>query len=119
RILRQASAWCLQYPDTEVLGRLPQLRAALQQLTSGPAAPQVVGFIDEMRAMGGHKAAQHYVEVFDTTPRRSLHLTWYTDGDTRRRGASLLRLKRFYREHGMELVGEELSDYLPVLLEFA
>jgi nitrate reductase delta subunit len=63
--------------------------------------------------------AAHYVEVFDRKPRRTLHLSWFTDGDTRRRGQTLAALKAFYRDHGFTFAENELPDFLPVLLEFA
>ncbi|SEU27786.1 nitrate reductase molybdenum cofactor assembly chaperone [Nonomuraea wenchangensis] len=47
------------------------------------------------------------------------YLTYYADGDTRRRGASLAALKRRYRAAGWELMEDELPDFLPVVLEFA
>ena len=43
----------------------------------------------------------------------ALYLTYYTDGDTRRRGASLARLKSLYREHGWQPPEDELPDHLP------
>ncbi|MGI5327078.1 respiratory nitrate reductase subunit gamma [Actinomadura nitritigenes] len=51
--------------------------------------------------------------------RRTLDLTYHTDGDTRRRGGSLARLKGVLHEHGWEPGERRLPDFLPVLLEFA
>jgi nitrate reductase molybdenum cofactor assembly chaperone NarJ/NarW len=48
----------------------------------------------------------------------TLHLTYYEHGDTRRRGAALLRLKRLYREAGLEFEADELPDHLAVMLAF-
>jgi nitrate reductase molybdenum cofactor assembly chaperone NarJ/NarW len=63
--------------------------------------------------------AQHYVATFDRDRRCCLHLTWWTDGETRRRGRTLAALKDRYRRHGLELRNDELPDYLPVVLEYA
>src|SRR5262249_42033175 len=60
-----------------------------------------------------------YVETFDLQRRASLHLTYWTHGDTRRRGAALLALKRRYAAAGLPLAPGELPDYLPVMLEVA
>ena len=60
-----------------------------------------------------------YVETFDLRRRVTLHLTYYEHGDTRRRGAALLRLKRLYREAGLEFAADELPDHLAVMLAFA
>jgi nitrate reductase delta subunit len=63
--------------------------------------------------------AGRYVVTFDRSRRRTLHLTHYTDGDTRRRGATLAALKARYRRAGWEPDGGELPDHLPALLELA
>ena len=60
-----------------------------------------------------------YVETFDLRRRVTLHLTYYEHGDTRRRGAALLRLKRLYREAGLVFEADELPDHLAVMLAFA
>jgi len=60
-----------------------------------------------------------YVTTFDRSRRRTLHLTYYTDGDTRRRGGTLAGLKARYRAHGLEPPEDELPDHLPLVLEFA
>ena len=65
------------------------------------------------------RCSEEYVATFDFHKRASLHLSYYRDGDRRQRGATLLGLKRRYREAGLELTGGELPDYLPAILEFA
>ena len=60
-----------------------------------------------------------YVEAFDFTKHCSLHLTYHVQGDRRQRGLELARLKERYREGGLEPPGDELPDYLPVMLEYA
>jgi nitrate reductase delta subunit len=65
------------------------------------------------------EAAQQYVDSFDHTRRRSLHLTYYRHGDTRARGMALLALKHTYRRAGQEPPEWELPDFLPLVLEFA
>ncbi|MFH0515798.1 nitrate reductase molybdenum cofactor assembly chaperone [Streptomyces sp. M41] len=109
-VLYQAAALCLTYPDDDFRARLPLLREA---------APQLREFTDHAAVTAPEELATHYVEVFDLQSRHSLYLSWWTDGDTRRRGMALLRFKDLYRSHGLELTGEELPDFLPAVLEFA
>ncbi|MFI7411911.1 nitrate reductase molybdenum cofactor assembly chaperone [Streptomyces sp. NPDC049627] len=109
-VLYQAAALCLTYPDEDFRARLPLLREA---------APQLREFTDHAAVTPPQELAAHYVEVFDFTDRHSLYLSWWHDGDTRRRGMSLVRFKDLYRAHGLELSGEELPDFLPAVLEFA
>ncbi|HZM84442.1 MAG TPA: nitrate reductase molybdenum cofactor assembly chaperone [Candidatus Limnocylindrales bacterium] len=63
--------------------------------------------------------AAHYVETFDLRRRCCLYLTYYTHGDTRRRGLALLRFRQAYQKAGLTLTAEELPDHLAVVLEFA
>ncbi len=60
-----------------------------------------------------------YIEVFDFTKHASLHLTYHVHGDRRQRGMAMLGLKESYRCAGLEPPGDELPDYLPLMLEFA
>ncbi|MFD9909115.1 nitrate reductase molybdenum cofactor assembly chaperone [Streptomyces sp. NPDC059063] len=108
-LLYQAAAHCLTYPDEEFRAHLPLIRAS---------APQLHDFLDEVERWTPTEAAAHYVRVFDFKNRHNLYLSWWLDGDTRRRGASLVAFKQTYRAHGLELTGEELPDFLPVVLEF-
>ena len=61
-----------------------------------------------------------YVELFDLSRKYTLYLSYWTDGDTRRRGQVLAEVKQHYRRSGflVNLRGE-LPDYLPVVLEYA
>lgn len=109
-VFYQAAALCLTYPDDDFRARLPLLREA---------APQLREFTDHAAVTPPDELAAHYVQVFDLKNRHSLYLSWWRDGDTRRRGMSLVRFKHLYRDHGLELTGEELPDFLPAVLEFA
>ncbi|GAA5012556.1 nitrate reductase molybdenum cofactor assembly chaperone [Streptomyces siamensis] len=109
-VLYQAAAYCLSYPDETFRERLGLLRAA---------APELAEFLGHAAAEPAQDLAAHYVQVFDFKNRHSLYLSWWRDGDTRRRGMSLVRFKQVYREHGMEFTGEELPDFLPAVLEFS
>lgn len=60
-----------------------------------------------------------YVETFDFSRQRSLHVTYHLHGDRRQRGIALLRLKQAYAAAGLEPDPRELPDYLPMMLEFA
>jgi len=108
-VLYQGAALCLTYPDEDFRARLPLLREA---------APQLREFVDHAALTPPQELAAHYVQVFDFKNRHSLYLSWWRDGDTRRRGMSLVRFKEVYRAAGLEFTGEELPDFLPAVLEF-
>lgn len=112
------AALALEYPDAELLAAGPAMRAAAHDLP-GEAGPLLCAFLDRRAALGEGRAQEEYVATFDFHKRASLHLSYYRDGDRRQRGATLLGLKRRYREAGFELSDGELPDYLPAILEFA
>ncbi|MEU3395328.1 nitrate reductase molybdenum cofactor assembly chaperone [Streptomyces filamentosus] len=113
-VVRLVAARCLTYPDERLYEELPLLRRALGDSPGGLGA-----FLDHVERTPLLDLAAHYTDTFDTRNRRCLHLTWWTDGDTRRRGLSLVGIKRTYREHGLEFDSDELPDFLPAALEFA
>ncbi|MBD0734250.1 nitrate reductase molybdenum cofactor assembly chaperone [Streptomyces sp. CBMA29] len=108
----------MAYPDADFRTALPLLRRAVDGVRHQAAVP-LRDFTAYAAGESAAALAAHYVETFDFTNRHSLHLSWWTDGDTRRRGRSLLRFKDAYRAHGLEHAGEDLPDFLPAVLEFA
>ncbi len=117
RAVWQVASLLLDYPDERLVGQLPVLRAALAAVPAYLADPllTMVSRIEE----GDLGALQRaYVETFDHTRRHCLHLTYFTYGDTRRRGVALVRVKQAYRRAGAEPSGAELPDHLAVVLEF-
>ncbi|MER5351016.1 nitrate reductase molybdenum cofactor assembly chaperone [Kitasatospora sp. NPDC002551] len=112
-LVRRAAADCLCYPDAP-----PHPLAELLRPVRHTAAAPLRAFLGWAGGRPLGERARHYVEVFDFTQRHSLHLSWWTDGDTRRRGEALLRFKAAYRAHGLEFTGEDLPDFLPAVLEF-
>jgi nitrate reductase delta subunit len=118
RVVWQAASVCLSYPGEDVADRAALVRAALRE-----AAPSVLPrFADllatwESTPVGVLQA--RYVEVFDLSGKQALYLSYWTDGDTRRRGQVLTDFKARYRRSDF-LVNThgELPDYLPLVLEY-
>lgn len=113
----QLVAVCLQYPTAEVIEQAPLLREAGAGLPAAVAAP-LTSFIDDVSATPLRTLEKEYVDTFDVTRRCCLHLTYYTHGDTRRRGVALVEFKQAYRRGGAQIDETELPDYLPAVLEF-
>ncbi|MDW6057399.1 nitrate reductase molybdenum cofactor assembly chaperone [Streptomyces sp. FXJ1.4098] len=118
-VICQAASILLQYPDKTTLGRIPLVTEAVAALPPGAAHTALARFLDHLAATPPRDLAETYVATFDRRRRCCLYLTWWTDGETRRRGHALAMLKDRYREGGLELGSEELPDYLPVVLEYA
>jgi nitrate reductase delta subunit len=106
-------SYLLRYPDDG----LADAMTAVAGLPTGPTRDCLERFLDGLPDEMALRAA--YVDTFDLRRRATPHLTYYEHGDTRRRGAALLRLKRLYREAGLEFEADELPDHLAVMLAFA
>ncbi|MEV0272642.1 nitrate reductase molybdenum cofactor assembly chaperone [Hamadaea sp. NPDC050747] len=117
-VAARAASLLLRYPDAEVVAATPLIHSALAGL------PIAVG--DSLRPVVEHRLgsdpvtlAAEYVELFDFRRRCCLHLTYYTAGDTRRRGEALVGFAARFKEAGLEVVDGELPDYLPAVLDLS
>lgn len=116
RATHMAVALLLDYPDASYEERLDAVA------TTADALPAIVGddlrtHIDAVRAWGVDRTQTHYVETFDQKRRCALHLTYYSSGDTRRRGMALVTFAEAFAACGWELGDDDLPDYLPSVLE--
>lgn len=109
----------LQYPSEELLEQRSELAQAVAELPASRPKDAVERFFAHFESRPPLDLQQEYVKTFDLQKRSSLYLTFYTEGDTRKRGMALLRLKRIYSAVGLPIGGRELPDYLPAMLEFA
>ncbi|MHA7861142.1 nitrate reductase molybdenum cofactor assembly chaperone [Tessaracoccus sp. Y36] len=116
-VIFQAAGLLLTYPDEELLSRLDLVEEAVGQTR---AAADFAPTIAHLRSMPLMELQSWHVQEFDLSRRHALHLTYWTDGDTRRRGEVLAAIKQTYRDSGLlvDLDGE-LPDFLPMVLEFA
>ncbi|MFD4181781.1 nitrate reductase molybdenum cofactor assembly chaperone [Rhodococcus sp. NPDC058514] len=117
KLVWQASSLLLAYPDEEHEARLALVSRVLGELPAGLAAP-LAEAVTGLELLSAHEAAADYVETFDLRRKRSLFLTYWTDGDTRNRGNSMLLFANTYRDCGVEPPEGELPDHLAVVLEF-
>ena len=114
----QVVSLLLDYPDDVLVARVPLLRDVVSGLPDAQRLP--LGEVLDTLAHGDLTALQEdYVDTFDVTRKCSLHLTYFTSGDTRRRGVALVEFKQAYRKAGVEFDSDlELPDHLCVVLEF-
>lgn len=114
----QVVSLLLDYPDEVLLERVPMLREVLAGLPQ-TQRDLLSAFLDRVDAATLGDLQREYVDTFDVTRRCSLHLTYVSHGDTRRRGVALVEFKQAYRRAGVELDTDvELPDHLCVVLEF-
>jgi len=118
-ITLRIAALLLDHPDHELYAATAELAAAASEIPARSGGRELREFLAYRARIGEHAAQQEYVATFDFNKRASLYLSYYRDGDKRQRGATLLGLKRRYRDAGLELTRGELPDFLPAMLEFA
>jgi nitrate reductase delta subunit len=107
----------LDYPTPELVDRLDTLSAEAVTLPEQFAVPlgRLLAHLGEteLRAL-----QEEYVATFDHTRRCALFLTYFSYGDTRRRGVALVQFKQAYRNAGVEFAADELPDHLCAVLQF-
>lgn len=117
-IALQAASLLLDYPDVDLYDRLPLLHDAGARLPEAAAAP-LLRMLEHLQHTDPDQAERTYVDLFDLRRRNCLYLTYYSYGDTRKRGMALLRFTHAYKTAGFTLIGDELPDHLSVVCEFA
>ncbi|HEY3411348.1 MAG TPA: nitrate reductase molybdenum cofactor assembly chaperone, partial [Propionicimonas sp.] len=116
-IVFQAAALLLAYPEADLIENLDVIETAL----AGSATAELFApVLTHLRSQPLRESQSFHVQEFDLSRRHALHLSYWTDGDTRRRGEVLAEIKGVFRDSGLlgDLHGE-LPDYLPIMLEFA
>lgn len=115
---RLAASWLLWYPDDALIERLPEISRVVDE--SPPkvraALRQFLAYLDQTPLLD---VQRDYVATFDMKRKACPYLTFWTDGDTRNRGFSILRFKQAYLASGFDVGDAELPDHLAVVLEFA
>ncbi|MCW5953929.1 MAG: hypothetical protein KIT69_16890, partial [Propionibacteriaceae bacterium] len=85
-VIFQASALLLAYPEEELLTRLDTIEAAL----TGTGAEELFApVLSHLGGTGLSRLQSFHIQEFDLSRRHALHLSYWTDGDTRRRGEVL------------------------------
>lgn len=120
RVVYQVTATLLEYPSDELLRQIPELIELARVTEEEHFIAACAATAEWLLGRDAETVRGDYVQEFDLSRRHSLHLSYWTDGDTRRRGVALARFKKMYRESGVltDLKGE-LPDHLGLVLEFA
>lgn len=117
-LVRMGAALLLAYPDAGRAEREATVRAAVGGL-DGDVAADLTAFLEAVADWDEHTLAAHHVETFDLKRRCALHLSYYSSGDTRRRGMALVTFGEAFAACGFTLGDDELPDHLPLVLELS
>ncbi|WP_020145376.1 nitrate reductase molybdenum cofactor assembly chaperone [Terracoccus sp. 273MFTsu3.1] len=120
RVVHLVAGRCLDYPSADLVADLPSMRDALAEQRDSVAATALASLVAHLGEAALSDLQRAYVDTFDLSRKHALYLSYWTDGDTRRRGEVLGRFKTAYRSSGAVVdTHGELPDYLPMVLEFA
>ncbi|CAH2715813.1 hypothetical protein BACCIP111895_02997 [Neobacillus rhizosphaerae] len=111
-------SYLLQYPDKRWM-QWRELVEEVEDFENPSIKNPLASFLEAIGDISLDDLEQDYVDLFDFNPACSLSLSYLKTGENRERGQILVELKTLYKEYGFEMTDEELSDYLPVVLEFA
>ncbi len=111
----------LEYPDQELIDHLPELHDEIARCVdiNDTERTAMQRFLEHLQNTPLTELQADYVKTFDLTAEHSLHLTHHLFGDDKNRGPALIDLGELYKDYGVEVVTNELPDYLPLILEFA
>lgn len=109
----------LRYPDEALRADLPDVMQAIA--TAGFSDRDRRALERLVRRLGSGDPLdrqEDFVRLFDRGRSTSLHLFEHVHGDTRNRGPAMVELVAIYDANGFAMTGQELPDYLPLVLEF-
>ncbi|MBU5904568.1 molecular chaperone TorD family protein, partial [Vibrio cholerae O1] len=78
----------------------------------------LVAFRNVMMTFSLSEIKAIYTDTFDFTKKAPLYMTYNKFDTQKERGQMLAKLKVLYEMFGLEMVDNELSDYLPLMLQF-
>lgn len=118
QIVHMAASILLDYPEPNRRDQFEQVAVAVGSLPP-EIADEFDAFLTVASAMSQGALEAHFTAIFDQKRKCCPYLSYYTTGDTRKRGMALVSFVEAYRAAGWEVEDGELADYLPMVLEFS
>jgi nitrate reductase delta subunit len=118
RIVHMAASILLDYPEPNRRDQFEQVAIAVASLPA-EIADEFDAFLTAASGMSQGALEAHFTAIFDQKRKCCPYLSYYTTGDTRKRGMALVSFVEAYRAAGWEVEAGELADYLPMVLEFS
>jgi nitrate reductase molybdenum cofactor assembly chaperone NarJ/NarW len=108
----------LNYPNKDFIEERLSINESLnEELSDKKIRKEVVKNLSPLYELNLKELQELYVETFDYKEQTNLYLTAHELGDSRKRGAALIKLQKLIYENGFEYEGQELADFIPMLLE--
>lgn len=108
----------LEYPEESILEEWSNLQKDLEEILQTEELQSAFHHcIKPLFSIPLKDLQELYVETFDYKEKTGLYLTAQELGDSRKRGGALIELQKLISDLGFERQGNELADYIPMLLE--
>ncbi len=117
RLLYALASRLLDYPGENIAGDVNLLRRSAEHMSEG-SRRVILDFLDYLDKSSPLALQEGYTRTFDLNPDLCLNLTYHRWGDDKKRSSALVELKKMFRDAGFDVLGTELPDYLPIVLEF-
>lgn len=109
----------LGYPTNDFLQEVTDLAALSDEaIETDSIRNELAEVFTALQSSSQKEIQEIYVSTFDLKAKTGLYLTAHELGDSTKRGAALIKLQKIISQAGFERIGEELVDYIPMLMEF-
>ncbi|UAT42880.1 nitrate reductase molybdenum cofactor assembly chaperone [Anaplasmataceae bacterium AB001_6] len=110
----------LVYPKETIYLESNELLRILrsEQLLSETYIKKIEAFLNIQKTQDLISVQENYVETFDHSRSRSLHLFEHIHGESRDRGQAMVNLSEAYAEKDLYISSGEIPDYLPLFMEY-
>lgn len=116
RLLYALASRLFDYP-ADIAGDINLFRRSAENMCER-SRRVLLDFLEYLDKSSPLALQEGYTRTFDLNPDLCLNLTWHRWGDDKKRSSALVELKKMYRDAGFDILGAELPDYLPIMLEF-
>lgn len=108
----------ISYPDDHFHQELEPVKEWLTEEAPEYIKADWLQAVEVLEAIPLQELRETYVATFDLKEHTGLYLTAQELGDSRKRGAALIKLQKIINEAGFERIDGELADYIPMIYEF-
>ncbi|GAA0444677.1 hypothetical protein GCM10008983_22620 [Lentibacillus halophilus] len=119
RLLLIVGARLLAYPDETFFDDIEDMKDEMKNdSTSMDTQQKATDALQAFNPYAIDELQTEYVSTFDLRAKNGLYLTAHELGDSNKRGAALIKMQKIINQAGYERIDNDLSDYIPMLLEF-